>query len=429
MKRHQSKTIKANPDDKETIVSQKSSTKKSWFPQFIALLALFLAVAGIAVGYKTWNDVNSKTNHLKDKLQEVELSLDNKAKQQSLNALQQNMQKRLIIKEEELQSILKEMRLLATSTQHYSESVGAQISDITYLQAQVQQTAAQQFPVKATWLLSEIEYLLRLANHQLQLSGNASAALSALKTADRYLVRLAMPHYLSVRQQLSQDIARLEQYQTPDITGLSLQIVQLIEALSPIVQTNNALNKMHSSFLLENNNKEEKAFLNSESQTKRNEEADHSVDKTNSSWQQLWDEMQTTLTKAVSIRKHSEPLRVLLDSESQQLLYELLRMRLETLRLLALKQQDAAYHQQISWILTLSEQYYPQEKHQSLQIILKELDKIQLEPERPDISGGLKRFLIAQRTQPRLPETSDNALKAVQNTQSKNTTIEVGDSE
>ena len=71
------------------------------------------------------------------------------------------------------------------------------------------------------WGLSEVEYLLRIANQRLQLQRDTNAAAKALEAADERLREYADPHYLKVREQIARDIAKLSAFEAPDSAGIS----------------------------------------------------------------------------------------------------------------------------------------------------------------------------------------------------------------
>lgn len=393
----------------------KNKVKGLWFTRFIAILALFLTVSGIAVGYKTWNDVNHKANEIRNNLNVAQAALSNVPNKDDFAHLKQNAAESLSSAQQQSEATLAEIQHLAKATQHYAESVDTQIASITHLQAQVQQNAAQQSPVMATWLLSETEYLIRLANHHLQLTGEHQRALKALQAADDNLLRLAMPHYLPVRQQLAQDIAALEIVNAPDIIGLYLHIAGIIKKLeplpSPIVSTQEKVQAQDNTESDQSDSEIEHTANAANANNELETETENNTLLQDEAWQGVLNELQSSLSKAVSIRKNGEPLKYLLDSESRYTLYELLRIRLETLRLLVLEKNNHAYHQHIQGIKSLVDEYYPADsaQAQTLHQQLAALDKTNLEPPLPDISGSLKAFTSAQYTQP--PSAAEKAMQ------------------
>lgn len=76
--------------------------------------------------------------------------------------------------------------------------------------------------------VAEIEQILIVASQQLQLTGNVTAALTALGMAQDKLQRLAQPGLAELRQAISADRARLQKLATVDIVGISAQLDGLL---------------------------------------------------------------------------------------------------------------------------------------------------------------------------------------------------------
>ena len=81
---------------------------------------------------------------------------------------------------------------------------------------------------RSEWTVAEIEQTLILASQQLRLTGNTTAALTALRTAEEQLGRLAQPQLNEVRQAMSADRTRLEALPVIDRAGISAQLDGLL---------------------------------------------------------------------------------------------------------------------------------------------------------------------------------------------------------
>ena len=236
------------------------------------------------------------------------------------------------------------------------------------------------------WILSETEFLLRMANRQLHLDNDKKSALAALKAADENLARLGSPHFLPVRQQISKDIVRLEQYNEVDIADLSQQITGMIIGLSPL-PANDAAEITEG----------EQIKLGSDDKTEASNE-----NKENSLWSDVKKQAADAFNQAVIIRKHNQPIQSDLDAESRLQLYRLIQLRLETLRMMALQGLDTEYHQQIKLINKAVSKYYPEKRAETLLKTLQQLDAYNLAPKKPDISASIKQLesaLLAEKAQ------------------------------
>jgi uncharacterized protein HemX len=77
-------------------------------------------------------------------------------------------------------------------------------------------------------LLLEVERLVTLAMHDLQLSRQAATALAALELADARLAAAGGPRWAVVRRALARDIERLRALPVVDVTGMAVKLDQLI---------------------------------------------------------------------------------------------------------------------------------------------------------------------------------------------------------
>ena len=80
---------------------------------------------------------------------------------------------------------------------------------------------------RRTWLISETENLLVIAQHRLAYARDARQALEALRVADRQLQQLGDPDYLPVRKLLEGEIGALEGFERLDLSGMAQRLGQL----------------------------------------------------------------------------------------------------------------------------------------------------------------------------------------------------------
>ena len=91
------------------------------------------------------------------------------------------------------------------------------------------------------WLLAEISQLLILANERLLLTGDVPLAIRALELAQERMAELADPALLAVRRQLAADIAMLTAIPLPDVNRVVLQLSILIQQVSDLPLTGDAM--------------------------------------------------------------------------------------------------------------------------------------------------------------------------------------------
>lgn len=396
---HLSDTPQDSTNKKHSKNKKRPVYRVPWFTRFIAWLALLLTIIGIAAGYKNWLHIHQKAKANQQKIIELEQQQLAVQKQYApinqLNTLETQTEQRLSQIENNANNYLQKMQRLNQETRHYKQSIEAQVEDITRLQGSLQSN--KQVASSKDWLIADTEYLLRMASRQLHFRQDKTASLSLLKAADENLAKIGEAHYLPVRQQLAKDIALLEQWQIADISTILQTITALAIKIEPLpaIQTTIAHNEQQeqdeqqassASLTVKNTNEPQRT------QTQTNEEASLA----NNTMNTLWDDFKDQLHKAIVIRKHDEPLKAAMDSDSRLQLYRLLQLRLETLKQLVLHNDNQSYHQQIKLIKETINEYYASALATPLLASLEALSQENLSPEIPDIHRAYKQLLSAQ---------------------------------
>ncbi len=350
--------------------------KGTGFALFIAFLALFFTAAGIAAGYKHWQRMNIKAKDNAAHISQLAEVVSTKADTAALDSLRKDMGDTVAALTEKTGQDLQKVTQMHNQTQQFAETVTAQVEQVTRLQARLQQSAT---PTTAKeWQVEEVAFLLRLANQELHLTGSKEVALRALKEADNLLGKSGSVTYLPVRQQIIRDIATLEAFAAPDVTGISQKITALMLSLSasPSMELPKTANNPATT--------DEPAKAESSGDT--------------SIWEQYKQKALDTLNQAVVVHQLDQPIVMELDTEARQSVYQLLQLRLENLRLMALQRQNSNYHQQLGLISETLQTYYPESKAAPLLAQLQELANIDLEPTIPDISASLTQLEKARQT-------------------------------
>lgn len=89
------------------------------------------------------------------------------------------------------------------------------------------------------WVLAEVEYLLLIANHSLQLQNDAATAIAALTAADSRLLDTGDPGTIETRTQIQNEIQQLKVLQQPDLVGMAARLSSLIKMMPslPVLYT------------------------------------------------------------------------------------------------------------------------------------------------------------------------------------------------
>lgn len=343
------------------------------FTQFIAWMALFFTAVGIAAGYKNWLRIHDKAKAGLAGIEEIRTELPKFANQERVAALEKSLNSNLIDNKKHLDSAMSELRNIQDSTQHVAETVYTQVEALTKKQ---QATAKIQTPSIKDWSLGEVHFLLQTAVQRFNLKQDKEGAIAAFKLADTLLIERGSLELLPVRKQISLDIASIRQYASVDASALSQQINSLLKQLKPLPDTSE--NKGHDIQLLATNKSKNPSQNIRPKENKRPKK------------ESLATRVKNTINSAVVIRKYDKPIMTEMDLEAKERVYQLLSLRLETLRMMLLQSDDANYHQQIERIKVLIKEYYPVEQNKVFQQQFDQLNKVNLTPSLPDISKSLK---------------------------------------
>lgn len=222
---------------------------------------------------------------------------------------------------------------------------------------------------RAAWLRSEVKYLLKLANDELYIAGNVSAALAALRAADARLQDLADPALNPVRETLRREIAALEKLPLPDSTGMALALAQMAERIP----------------LLPLKRRAQTTFTPEPQAAPAGENGEPS------GWEAIKASARRVFGEMVTIRRANEPVLPLLPPEQEYFLYRNLELKLESARAALLRRDNANFHASLrtarDWVALHFEPADP-----AVQAVVADLiamDRIDIAPKLPDITASL----------------------------------------
>lgn len=220
---------------------------------------------------------------------------------------------------------------------------------------------------RSAWRVAEVEYLLRVANSELQIADRPESALSALEAADERLERLADPALVPVREALSDDIERLRAMPRPDVAGLSLTLSSLIERIDALPIGARRLSGPASS---------------------ETESPDDGF------WARLRQRGTAILSDMVTVRHEDMPVRPLLAPEQEYFLRRNLSLKLETARLALLRGEAETWRASLDEARRWLETWYETEDPAvtAMDDALERLMDSRIRADRPDISSALERL-------------------------------------
>jgi uroporphyrin-3 C-methyltransferase len=307
---------------------------------FASLIALIIVLAVTAGGFYLWREIQNTNEVLFTRFSEL---------QKKENAAYLEMQG-LKKKYNDLSQQINDLR------------TKNDILNDTFKQIGIQQNTSN-----IDIALSEIEYLLIIANHRLILQKDVPTALAAMDLADRRLKGLGDPRIIDVREQLTADINQLRAVNQVDIAGLALYLADLILRVEQLPVRENIV-----------------------SMPKPIADTDPSINK--DGWRHvvslIWLELKNLVV--ISRDKEISPVRLLPDEV--YFLYHNLRLELANARLAVLAHDNGNLQASLSNIIDWLNHYFNTGDAAVSNILesLQQMQTLQLDPDLPDISSSLE---------------------------------------
>lgn len=220
------------------------------------------------------------------------------------------------------------------------------------------------------WIIAEAQYLTRIAQQRLHLMRDLGGAITALEAVDRQLEELADPRFSPILAALKADIATLKAFPQPDLEAISFKLDQII------IQSRDVLIEKPSVSPIKQSS-DTKPTVNSPEVPERSQ---------NGVFMQLIHEV----NKHLVIRRHDQSMPPLPDAQTQLYRYQLLRLKLEAVRLAVLQENDVEYHRLLRSVLALIGTHYSLPNAKPLIDELKGLQHLHIRPEMPTIHRSIR---------------------------------------
>jgi len=354
----------------------KISQAKRGFP-FLGVFNLLLIIGLMAAAFYYWQMQQKSESDKRDLLLELRTQIDKKA---NLEQVQTRIKMQFSEQFTELESgignsetriniLQKQQQELKDSTEKLFDLYGRSDSD---------------------WQLSEVVYLMRIAQHKLALENDFEGAALTLQAASDKIAATADPGLLPVRVLISEEIANLKTRARPDLVGMTLllsQLSQQILTIKPGYQT---------------------SIKTINTQTAPAELASsESVDAT------IEQKVTTFITSLVTIKRSTaEPINTEALTVNIQ---EVLESNLKLTRWTVLERNDFQYRQLMLENIRLFKQYYDLDNapNNDFYTQLLQLQKSVIKPSKPAINGSLQLLnnIISQRQN--APSASSNSPEVV----------------
>ncbi len=312
---------------------------------FFFFLFLILLLGGtIVLSYPFWQQFTNLEQTLQKEVQQLKTRLAKLEKSQANKAHFQGLETRINKQELALNTLIRQI--------------------------------AQQPQNDEDWKIAEIDYLITIAHHRLQLAQDSQGALIALITADKRLQALNKPELLKVRTELLKNIQSLRELKHPDITRLALRLAQAQTQTDklPLLQGTR-----------------ESYTPTSSSESEKSEESSQE-------WQRvLLDE----LKRLVVIRYNKDAEKGFFNPKQRHIIAQILQLKLENARFFLLRHDSNNFTTSIQAVRQWLKSYYDQndEKVKTLETDLAKMEKIVLNPPLPDLSNLLKSLSAARGNQ------------------------------
>lgn len=347
---------KAGP---EAVAPQASAPKlrRSWFSLFNFLLILGLAAAA---GYYWWQQQQLQQGY-RDTILELRQQIETRASNSRLDSS-------------------------LTPLKADIGGLGRKIDELGIGQQSLRESSEKLYELygrdKNDWQLAEVEYLMRVAQHKLILQDDFEGAAITLQAASDKIALTGDPGLLPVRVMISEEIADLKTRKRPDLVGMTLILAQLARQVRVL----------------------EPGFA---------VRVDVAPDAPAAPEPQDWlDKIDRFVDSLISVRyEDAAPTEIEANVANVS---ETLEDNLKLARWAVLDRDAYQYAQLIEQSLRLVREFYDLDNAANHDFMrqLQDLQKTQLRPEKPDITGSLRELqrILSQREnapEPVAPEATE----------------------
>ncbi len=219
--------------------------------------------------------------------------------------------------------------------------------------------------VKKKWILSEVKFLLQMANQRVLLAGDVENARTALVLADQQLKELADPRLYQLRALLADEQLALASVTKVDIEGLAAQLQSAIDSV-------NSLKVLTGPDVMM-------------------EQASDTSDESNvaEDWKQAASNAWQQVRSLVVIRHQQDGSAALIVPEQRYFLYQNLQLKLESARLALLAGNEVVFYDSLTSAQQWLEKYFIGDERDALLQIITAMQAEKIIRDLPDISASL----------------------------------------
>ena len=302
-----------------------------------------------------------------------------------------DMQQQLAKKIAEMDGASKANQMLLMQSQGEVRELSAKVATMEsrYAEAQNQRAALEALyndlsVSRDETALAEVEQMLLIAGQQLQLSANVKAALIAMQSADARLQRMDRPAFNGLRKAIGQDMDKLRALPSVDITGINLQLDNMIAAV------------------------DELPLVYQQRVAKKDAVAQTAAPKDETAWQKLLREIWQDAKQLVRIEDTGKAEIPLLPPSQEFFLRENLKLRLLSARLALLSRDEDGFRQELKTAQLWTAHYFDGKSNEVMRMLagLKKIAASPVSIELPDVSPSLQAVRNYRLTHENAPERS-----------------------
>jgi uroporphyrin-3 C-methyltransferase len=348
---------------------EKSSFSR--LPMVIAIVALLAVTVGLVLGYRYWIDMKQTLVSLNSVLEQA--NQEQSQFEQQLQQTQQHFdQQQQAINAQK--AALKEQAELIRQSREASKQQGDQLYQSL---AEVQTRMGGK---EGQWRVAEAEYLMRFANHRLNLMSDPNTALEALKSADERLAATGDPGWSGVREMIAAEITSLTALPKVDHAGISAELSALSARVDRLPLVDSGVVQAPV--------------------TPQPANSQDVAQKGELQLEKLLDDFWQGFKSMLVIRHHDRPVSAMLPPEQRYFLIQNLRLKIENAKAAMVGRNQLLYGDNLSSAIEWIDHYFKASapEVEGFKSQLEGLAATEIAPALPDISGSLRALQQRRKT-------------------------------
>ena len=267
----------------------------------------------------------------------------------------------------EISDTSQQQKSLVQKTQLSEQNQQAMQATLEQMSQQLKELAIEKGKEPLFWRVSEVEYLLSVANHRLILEKDVATAQTALEDADKRLKTIGDPGLIPVRNKVANEISLLKQVNLPDIAGMASQLSSMAVTVEnmPFVKSARNLDSMEKP-----------------GQPAETEDSIGFVRRV----------LKDIASGLFTIQRSDKPIEPLLPPQEKQFLKHNLNLKIEEARIALLNQDTDLFLKNLDAIEQWTRKYFDAQDPAVANLLetVSALTKVELQPALPDISNSLR---------------------------------------